>query len=138
MSLTLRALHPLFGVEVLGVDVRHVDDDHTFAEIVSAFNDHSVLLFRGQTLSDEEQIAFSERFGPLEVTIRSIAYQAGTPPEISNLSNVDAEDRLIPRGDKRNIFNAGRGWPRSCAQDGHSWPLGPEYRRTRSRSWKLT
>jgi alpha-ketoglutarate-dependent 2,4-dichlorophenoxyacetate dioxygenase len=28
-------------------------------------------------------------------------------PEISNLSNVDADDRLIPRGDKRNLFNAG-------------------------------
>jgi len=106
MSLPLRALHPLLGVEVLGIDVRQVDD-RTFAEVARAFNDHSVLLFRGQTLSDEEQIAFSERFGPLEVTIRSIASQAGTPPEISNLSNVDAEDRLIPRGDKRNIFNAG-------------------------------
>jgi alpha-ketoglutarate-dependent 2,4-dichlorophenoxyacetate dioxygenase len=106
MALTLRALQPLFGVEVLDVDVRHVDD-RAFAEVLSAFNEHSVLLFRGQTLSDEEQITFSERFGPLEVTIRSIASQGGTPAEIANLSNVDAEDRLIPRGDKRNIFNAG-------------------------------
>ena len=30
-----------------------------------------------------------------------------TLPEISNLSNVDTEDRLIPAGDKRNLFNAG-------------------------------
>jgi alpha-ketoglutarate-dependent 2,4-dichlorophenoxyacetate dioxygenase len=106
MAVTLRALHPLFGVEVLGLDVRTVDD-RTFAEVVRAFDDHSVLLFRGQILSDGEQIAFSERFGPLEVTIRSIVQHGETPPEIANLSNVDAEDRLIPRGDKRNIFNAG-------------------------------
>jgi alpha-ketoglutarate-dependent 2,4-dichlorophenoxyacetate dioxygenase len=104
--LATRALHPLFGVEILGVDVKRVDDG-TFKEIVDLFNDHSVLLFRGQTLTDAEQIDFSQRFGPLETTIRSIVSQGTTAPEISNLSNVDPEDRLIPRGDKRNIFNAG-------------------------------
>jgi alpha-ketoglutarate-dependent 2,4-dichlorophenoxyacetate dioxygenase len=106
MSLTTRALHPLFGVELVGVDVTRVDDG-TFAEVVAAFEEHSVLLFRGQSLTDEAQIAFSRRFGPLEVTIRSIASRADTPPHIANLSNVDAENRLIPTGDKRNLFNAG-------------------------------
>ena len=106
MSLTTRALHPLFGVELVGVDVNRVDDA-TFAEVVAAFEEHSVLLFRGQSLTDEAQIAFSRRFGPLEVTIRSIASRAETPPHIANLSNVDGENRLIPTGDKRNLFNAG-------------------------------
>lgn len=106
MSLATRKLHPLFGAEIVGVDVKDVDD-RTFAAIVDAFNEHSVLLFRGQHLTDEQQIAFSGRFGPLETTIRSIASQAGTPIHISNLSNVDGEDRLIPAGDKRNLFNAG-------------------------------
>src|SRR5690242_21707416 len=106
MPLATRKLHPQFGVEVVGIDVKGVDEA-TFTELVAAFDEHSVLLFRGQSLSDEEQIAFSRRFGPLEVTIRSIASQAATPPHISNLSHVDAEDRLIPAGDKRNLFNAG-------------------------------
>jgi alpha-ketoglutarate-dependent 2,4-dichlorophenoxyacetate dioxygenase len=90
----------------VGVDVKRVDDA-TFAAIVAAFNEYSVLLFRGQRLTDEEQIAFSVRFGPLEKTVRSIASQERTPEHIANLTNVDAEDRLIPAGDKRNIFNAG-------------------------------
>jgi alpha-ketoglutarate-dependent 2,4-dichlorophenoxyacetate dioxygenase len=106
MSLTTRKLHPLFGAEIVGVDVKRVDDA-TFAAIVAAFNEYSVLLFRGQRLTDEEQIAFSVRFGPLEKTVRSIASQERTPEHIANLTNVDAEDRLIPAGDKRNIFNAG-------------------------------
>jgi alpha-ketoglutarate-dependent 2,4-dichlorophenoxyacetate dioxygenase len=106
MALAMRALHPLFGVEILGVDVKRVDDG-AFKELVDAFNDHSVLLFRGQSLTDGEQIGFSQRFGSLETTIRTIVGQGNTLPEISNLSNVDPEDRLIPRGDKRNIFNAG-------------------------------
>ena len=66
-----------------------------------------MLLFRRQALTDDEQIAFSRRFGPLEVTIRSINSQARTLPEIANLANVDAEDQIIPAGDKRNLFNAG-------------------------------
>jgi alpha-ketoglutarate-dependent 2,4-dichlorophenoxyacetate dioxygenase len=106
MALEMRPLHPSFGIEIVGVDVRRVDAD-AFREIAAAFDDHSVLLFRGPSLTDAEQIAFSERFGPLEATIRTIANQARDLPEISNLSNVDADDRLIPRGDKRNLFNAG-------------------------------
>jgi alpha-ketoglutarate-dependent 2,4-dichlorophenoxyacetate dioxygenase len=106
MALETIPLHPLFGVEITGVDIRHLDDT-TFAAIADAFEEHSVLLFRGQPVSDEEQIAFSRRFGPLETTIRTVATQAQTLPEISNLANVDAEDRLIPRGDTRNLFNAG-------------------------------
>ena len=106
MALDMRPLHSSFGVEIAGIDVRRIDDA-VFREVARALDDHSVLLFRGQSLTDAEQIAFSERFGPLETTIRTIASQARDLPEISNLSNVDTEDRLIPRGDKRNLFNAG-------------------------------
>jgi alpha-ketoglutarate-dependent 2,4-dichlorophenoxyacetate dioxygenase len=106
MTLATKALHPLFGVEIDEVDVRRVDAA-TFKEIANAFNERSLLLFRHQRLTDEEQIAFSRRFGPLEKTIRSIASQEQTLPEIANLANVDAQNRLIPAGDRRNIFNAG-------------------------------
>ena len=106
MSLTTRKLHPRFGVEIVDVDVTRVDEA-TFRDIVAQFEEHSVLLFRGQSLTDDAQIAFSRRFGPLETTIKSIASQRATPTHIANLSNVDGEDRLIPAGDKRNLYNAG-------------------------------
>jgi alpha-ketoglutarate-dependent 2,4-dichlorophenoxyacetate dioxygenase len=106
MALQTRPLQSCFGVELVGVDVRKVDEA-MFAEIVAAFDEHSVLLFRGQQIGDEEQIAFTRRFGPLETTIRTINSVAKVAPEISYLANVDAEDQLIPRGDKRNLFNAG-------------------------------
>jgi alpha-ketoglutarate-dependent 2,4-dichlorophenoxyacetate dioxygenase len=106
MALRTRPLHPAFGVELLDVDVRRVDEA-TFAGIQAAFDESSVLLFRGQAIGDDEQIDFSRRFGPLETTIRTIASQARVAPEISNLANVDADDRLIPAGDTRNLFNAG-------------------------------
>ena len=54
------------GAEVIGVDLRDVDD-HTFRAIHKAWLDHLVLLFRGQTLSDDQLIAFSRRLGELDL-----------------------------------------------------------------------
>jgi taurine dioxygenase len=53
------------GAEIQGVDLRTVDTAD-FAGIYRAWLDHSVLLFRGQNLTDEDLIAFSERFGDLD------------------------------------------------------------------------
>src|SRR5262245_64536158 len=106
MTLQIRPLHPLFGAEVIGVDVRRIASD-VFADLVAAFNDHSVLLFRGQRVDDAEQVAFSRRFGPLETTIRTVVSHEGYLPEIANLANVDADGQMIPANDKPVRFNAG-------------------------------
>ena len=56
--------------QALGAEIRNVDlkrlDDTAFASLLRAFHDHSVLLVRGQTLSDQDLIAFSRRFGELD------------------------------------------------------------------------
>ena len=65
----LRKLHPTFGAEVQGVDIGRPIDNETFSRIRNAFEEHGLLLFRGQELDDEKQIAFSENFGPLETTL---------------------------------------------------------------------
>jgi taurine dioxygenase len=53
------------GAEIGGVDLRSVGDAE-FTAIRDAWFKHSVLLFRGQKLSDDELIAFSRRFGDLD------------------------------------------------------------------------
>jgi len=53
------------GAEVQGVDLRAVNAED-FASIHRAWLDHSVLLFRGQKLSDKDLIAFSRKFGDLD------------------------------------------------------------------------
>jgi taurine dioxygenase len=53
------------GAEVRGVDLRKLDDS-AFAGMLQAWHHHSVLLVRGQTLSDQDLIAFSRRFGELD------------------------------------------------------------------------
>jgi taurine dioxygenase len=53
------------GAEIQKVDLRTIDEDD-FAAIYRAWLDHSVLLFRGQHLTDDDLIAFSKRFGELD------------------------------------------------------------------------
>ncbi|HEX5328109.1 MAG TPA: TauD/TfdA family dioxygenase [Acetobacteraceae bacterium] len=58
-------LDAALGADVHGIDLRRVSDDE-FAAVHRAWLDHLVLRFRGQSLSDEELIAFSRRFGELD------------------------------------------------------------------------
>ncbi len=53
------------GAEVRGLDLRHIDAAQ-FAAIEAAWTRHAVLLFRGQSLSDDDLIAFARRFGELD------------------------------------------------------------------------
>ena len=61
-----------------------------------------MLLFRGAALDDETQVAFSLRFGALEVT-RSMNPAAGTP--FARQSNLDIKTgEVIPAEDRRMIY----------------------------------
>lgn len=64
----VEALDATLGAVV--TDVRLVDlDDDGFAEVEAAFHQHAVLVFAGQHLSSDEQLAFARRFGEIEVLV---------------------------------------------------------------------
>jgi alpha-ketoglutarate-dependent 2,4-dichlorophenoxyacetate dioxygenase len=66
MSLTFRPLHPVFAAEVTGIDLtRPVSSDDT-ASIEAGMDEHAVLVFPGQPLTDQQQIDFTRTFGELE------------------------------------------------------------------------
>jgi taurine dioxygenase len=54
------------GAEIRGIDLRELDDDG-FAAVQQTWLDNLVLLIRGQHLTDAELIAFSKRFGDLDL-----------------------------------------------------------------------
>ena len=102
MTLSVTRLTPVFAARIDGVDITRPVGDEVWAEIRAAFEEHSILLFRGQPLSDETQVVFSERFGPLEVT-RSMNPAAGTP--FARQSNLDIKTgEVIPPEDRRMIY----------------------------------
>jgi alpha-ketoglutarate-dependent 2,4-dichlorophenoxyacetate dioxygenase len=93
---------PGFFAEVLGVSLDEVvSSDEIYARVRTAFEEHSVLVFRGQAISDELQAAYSRRFGPLEVA-KAASLGEGTPYSI--LTNVDhATGGLVPRDHKEAL-----------------------------------
>ena len=94
-ALRTRPLHPAIGAEVLDLDLSQPLDDATLEEIKRLWSQHFVLLFRKQALSEEQQIAFTRRFGKLEVYIEADKRSA-KHPEIVRISNVDAEGKIRP------------------------------------------
>jgi len=59
-------LGPGFAAELRGATLADVaSDDAAYLTARTAFEEHSVLVLRGQQVTDEVQLAFSRRFGPL-------------------------------------------------------------------------
>jgi alpha-ketoglutarate-dependent 2,4-dichlorophenoxyacetate dioxygenase len=87
-------LGPGFAAELRGVTLADVaSDDAAYAATRAAFEEHSVLVFRGQEVTDELQLAFSRRFGPPEVT--KVGSQ-GTGTHFVILSTIGADGRVVP------------------------------------------
>ena len=105
---TITPLHPCLAARVEGVDLTKADDA-TFKQIFDAFQEHSVLVFHDQRLTDEQQMAFSARFGPLEVTISSIGQEKRLHENLVDLSNVDPDhdEKLMGWDDRRMIYQSG-------------------------------
>jgi alpha-ketoglutarate-dependent 2,4-dichlorophenoxyacetate dioxygenase len=105
--ITISPAHPAFAAEVSGIDLTRRLDDATFERIAVAFDDYSVLVFRGQALSDEQQMAFSERWGPLETTVRTLGGEDRLGAHIVDLSNTDPDGKLMGWDDRRMLYQSG-------------------------------
>ena len=58
-----------FGVEVRGAAVANIAENGTlYTRLRAAFEQHSLLVFRDHRITDEIQLAYSRRLGPLEIT----------------------------------------------------------------------
>jgi alpha-ketoglutarate-dependent 2,4-dichlorophenoxyacetate dioxygenase len=102
MAIRIASLTPCFAAEIAGVDIARPVDDATWADVRTAFEEHSVLVFRGARLDDDTQVAFSRRFGALEIT-KSINPAAGTP--FARQSNLDIQTGVvIPPDDRRMVY----------------------------------
>lgn len=94
-------LGPGFAAEVRGAGMADVAaDESAYAAVRAAFEEHSVLVFRKQPITDELQVAFSRRFGPLEI---AKAASRGEGTHFSILTNVEPDGTLVPPGHKEEL-----------------------------------
>ena len=107
MAIEVSPLHPTLGAELRGVDLTRPVSPEAFAEIETAFDRHGILVFREQAVTDEQQLAFSRLFGPLEVNPNYAGAKMRLRADVADISNLDAEGRVLARDDRRNLFNLG-------------------------------
>lgn len=98
VDLKIQTLHPALGAEVVGLDLAESMDDETFQAIRDAWMKHLVLAFPNQTLSEEQQITFSQRFGALEEHHQDII-KSRSSPQIFRVSNVNDEGNMMSSDD---------------------------------------
>lgn len=103
------------GAEIV-LDLSEPMDDETFKAVEDAFHDNIVVVFRNQHLTEDQQIAFSRRFGELEVHIVR-KYLLADHPEILLVSNI--------RNDAGELIG--------LADAGFTWHTDVSYRKNPSR-----
>lgn len=105
MALSVEPLTPTLGARVRGLGPATDISDADFATILDAFHEYSVLVLPDLPMTDESQVTFSARFGPLERTVAS--NPAGGSP-FARQSNVDINTgELIPADDRRMTYQKG-------------------------------
>ena len=109
MSLAINPLKPgsHFAAEVLNLDLGTSLSDEEFASIRDAFYKYAVLVLRDQNINDDQQIAFSERFGALETSLGFDQYGGVTRPEISRISNVGDDNQIRPHDHEKSRYHRG-------------------------------
>jgi len=92
------------GAEVIGLDISKPIDEADFARIHRAHLDHHVLVFRDQQITPAQHIAFSRRFGPLDIHVLH-QFHLQDHPEILIVSNIKKPD-----GEPLGLGDAGAYW----------------------------
>jgi alpha-ketoglutarate-dependent 2,4-dichlorophenoxyacetate dioxygenase len=120
MSLSIRQIHPqgphlgeerpMFVGEVSGVDITGPLSGDEVAAIDRGMDRYAVLVFHDQTFTDEQQMAFSRNFGPLEESRGGNItrpddrrLQAG----MADVSNLGRDGLPLDRASRQRLFNLG-------------------------------
>ena len=111
MSISIRPLNPFFAGEVSGVNLAQPLSAAEVAELEAGMDRYAVLVFRGQPLTDEQQMAFAMQFGPLEnahggnilIEVSDRRIRVG----MNDVSNLDKQGRPLPPDSRQRLFNLG-------------------------------
>ena len=96
----IRPLAPAIGAEIEGLDLRRELDEAAFQEVRAAWHERGILLFRGQSLDEDEELRFASRFGPIAplVTRHDVKFKPGVML-VSNIRENGKEIGVLPDGE---------------------------------------
>jgi alpha-ketoglutarate-dependent 2,4-dichlorophenoxyacetate dioxygenase len=103
----LDAARPDFAGLVTGIDLTAPVGEVLACQIDDAMNRYGVLVFRGQPLTQDQQLDFARSLGPLDVGFKQVAspharlkYQ-----ELADISNLNEEGEIAARNHRRIVGN---------------------------------
>jgi alpha-ketoglutarate-dependent 2,4-dichlorophenoxyacetate dioxygenase len=109
MILQIKSLHadPRFAAEVSGINAKTPLPPDEVAAIDAAMDEHGVLVFRGQPMDQDEQIAWTRQFGPLTEGFKKVTGQNPRLKhhELADISNLGADGKVVDRDHKRIVYN---------------------------------
>jgi len=109
-------LHPTFVAEVQGVDFTKPIAPEVFKEIMDAYHQYGVIVFRKTGLTDDTHVAFSKQMGDLDDIKKFLNPNDPQPHnlrykyyELFDASNMDREGKIVQETDRRYHYNKGNG-----------------------------
>src|ERR1700746_2070510 len=110
MAIAIRQLQKHFVGEVSGLDLREPLTPDEAREIEAAMDKYAVLVFHGQDITDEQQMAFALNFGERENprggnVIKQGDHRLGSP--LNDVSNLGKDGKPLPREHRTHLFNLG-------------------------------
>ena len=100
MTLRVEAIPGEFVARVRGINLNEDMNAEHFSTMRRALDEHSILVFSSQPMSDEQQMKFSRWWGPMEPT-KGVNPASGTP--FARQSNLDVNDGSIIAAQDRRI-----------------------------------
>ena len=110
MPVAIRAIQPAFAGEVSGIDITQPISQADVAAIEAGMDKFAVLVFRGQKLTDAQQMAFSLNFGALENAKGGNVTKPADlrlPTGMNDVSNLGKDQKPLARDSRQRLFNLG-------------------------------
>src|SRR5215217_2069521 len=94
MAIQIKQVGPGIGGEVSGIDLTEPLSAEDAAAIHAGMDEYAVLVFHGQELTNEQQLAFTQALGPLEQAIgTSLREDQRLPTTFADVSNLDKDNK---------------------------------------------
>ena len=104
-AFAIRPVDGPLGAEVFGLDLNRPLGDADFAVLHRAHLDHHLLIFRDMQITPAQQVAFSRRFGPLQIHVLR-QFQLPSDPEVLIISNIKGNNQPIGLGDAGHFWHS--------------------------------
>ncbi|WP_051971549.1 TauD/TfdA family dioxygenase [Massilia sp. 9096] len=101
----IRRFDAPLGAEVIGLDLGKPVSSDDFARLHRAHLEHHLLVFRDQRITPSQQVAFSRRFGPLQIHVLR-QFQLPEEPEVLIVSNIRENGQPIGLGDAGHFWHS--------------------------------